>query len=274
MFMNKTDSDEDMESDDSGTDYEDHMTDVSEHSDVEGANPIDILETSGRVAGIASIPAAPSTSRGQGRGRGHLASYGLFRDQRSDSKRRSGPRHGRSHCQPECTTSNWCGRGSGFVLEQITRLVISITKYRPLQGSGPNCNGRYIPMSKFIESKKCMINVQNSDELCFAWSVLAVLYPSKIDQNKVYRYSKYTDVLNLNGLQFPLQLKDISKFEWQNPNIAVNVLYWDEESRSFTVEYLSPKHGREKRVNLMLIEDDMSHKRHYICITNTCHLVV
>ena len=54
MFMNKTDSDEDMESDDSGTDYEDHMTDVSEHSDVEGANPIDILETSGRVAGIAS----------------------------------------------------------------------------------------------------------------------------------------------------------------------------------------------------------------------------
>ena len=129
---------------------------------------------------------------------------------------------------------NWCGCGSGFMLERITRFVISITKYRPLQRSGPNCNRSYIPTPKFIESKKCTINVQNSDELCFAWSVLAALYPSKIDQNKVYRYSKYIDVLHVHGLQFPLQLKDISKFERQNPNIAENVLYWDEESCSFT----------------------------------------
>ena len=36
---------------------------------------------------------------------------------------------------------NWSGRGSGFVLERITRFVLSITKYRPLQGSGRNSNG-------------------------------------------------------------------------------------------------------------------------------------
>ena len=109
---------------------------------------------------------------------------------------------------------NWCGRGSGFVLERITRFVISITKYRPLQGSGPNSTGTYIPTPKFIDNKKCTINVQNNDGLCFAWSVLAAIYPSKNNQHKVSSYSKYIDVLTLHGLQFPLQLKDISKFEW------------------------------------------------------------
>jgi len=33
---------------------------------------------------------------------------------------------------------NWNGRGSGFVMERITRFVISITKYRPLHGSCPH----------------------------------------------------------------------------------------------------------------------------------------
>jgi len=68
---------------------------------------------------------------------------------------------------------NWSGRGSGFVLERITRSVLSITKYRPLQGSGPNSSGTYIPTPKFIQNKICAINVQNSDDRCFVWSVLA-----------------------------------------------------------------------------------------------------
>jgi len=135
--------------------------------------------------------------------------------------------------------NNWCGRGSGYVLERITRFVISVTKYRPLQGSGPDSNGTYIVTPKFIQNKKCTINIQNSDDLCFAWSVLAAIYPPKNHPDSVYSYSKYIGVLNLHGLQFPLQLKDISKFERQNLTIFVNVLYWDEESRSFTAEYLS-----------------------------------
>ena len=95
---------------------------------------------------------------------------------------------------------SWCGRWSGFALERITRFVISITKYRPLQGSGPNSTGTYIPTPKFIQNKMCAINVQNSDDRCFVWSVLAALYPSKNNQNKVSTYSKYVDVSNLHGL--------------------------------------------------------------------------
>jgi len=117
--------------------------------------------------------------------------------------------------------------------------VLSITNYRPLQGSGLNSAGTYIPTPKLIQNKKCAINVQKSDDRCFVLSVLAALYPSKNNPNNACSYSKYIDLLNLHGLQFPFKLKDISKFERQNLNISVNVLYCDEESRSFTVQYLA-----------------------------------
>ena len=164
---------------------------------------------------------------------------------------------------------NWNGRGSGFVMERITRFVISIGKYRPLHGS----NSSFVPTPKFIANKHCTVNVKNDDELCFMWAVLSALYPSKINQNNVYSYSKYRNVLNLEGLKFPLQVKDIPKFERQNPNIAVNVLYWDEHSSGFTVEYLSPERGREKQVNLLLLEDNMSSKHHYVWISDMSRLV-
>ena len=45
---------------------------------------------------------------------------------------------------------NWNGRGSGFVVDRITRFVISVVKYRPLHGS----NSSFIPTPTFIERKK------------------------------------------------------------------------------------------------------------------------
>ena len=58
---------------------------------------------------------------------------------------------------------NWNGRGSGFVMERITRFVISIAKYRPLHGS----NSSFLPTPKFVANKQCTVNVKNDDELCF-----------------------------------------------------------------------------------------------------------
>ena len=54
------------------------------------------------------------------------------------------------------------------------------------------------------------------------WAVLSALYPAMTNKNNVYSYRKYRGVLNLEGLSFPLQVKDIKKFEKLNPNIAVN----------------------------------------------------
>jgi len=84
---------------------------------------------------------------------------------------------------------------------------------------------------------------------------------------QVQRRSKF------GGVEISLQIKDIPKFERQNPHIGVNVLYWDEHGSGFTVEYLSPERGREKQVNLLLLEDDMSTKRHYVWISDMSRLI-
>ena len=141
------------------------------------------------------------------------------------------------------------------------KFTISITKFRPLHG------GTYIPTPPNIAKIHCTINVLNWDSKCFLWSTLAALYPSKMNQNKVYTYRKYENLLNMTGINFPVQTKQIPQIERQNPFLSVNVFYYDEESGDFCVEYWSPKRQREKHVNLLLLEGENG-KHHYVCITN------
>ena len=50
---------------------------------------------------------------------------------------------------------HWNSRGSGFVLEYISKFVLCISKYRPLHGS------TYIPTPQWLSKKKCVVNVKN-----------------------------------------------------------------------------------------------------------------
>ena len=68
-------------------------------------------------------------------------------------------------------------------------------------------------------------------------------------------------ILNWNGIQFHATTNQISKFEKQNPDIAVNVLFLHlgKEVRQY---YISEYNGeRDKIVDLLLIEE--WGKKHY-----------
>ena len=54
-------------------------------------------------------------------------------------------------------------RGSGYVLERVTRFVLSVARYRPLHGSS------YIKTPRFLIVKRCVVNVVNNDQMCFKW---------------------------------------------------------------------------------------------------------
>jgi len=105
---------------------------------------------------------------------------------------------------------HWNSRGSGFVIERVKKFVICITKFRPLHGSS------HIPTPKRIADKHCTVNVRNKDQKCFIWSVLASLYPTKENADRVAKYFPYEQTLNTTNLNFPLALKDIPKFEILN----------------------------------------------------------
>ena len=76
--------------------------------------------------------------------------------------------------QLSSAVENWNSRGSGFVLDRITKFVVCITKFRPMHGGSS-----YFEAPKYIKNKHCLVNIRNYDQRCFLWSVLASLYPQK-----------------------------------------------------------------------------------------------
>ena len=60
--------------------------------------------------------------------------------------------------------------GSGWAIDEVLYLKLIMAKYVPLEGS------QYINLPPKVKNSKAVINIQNDDDKCFLWSVLAHLY--------------------------------------------------------------------------------------------------
>ena len=80
---------------------------------------------------------------------------------------------------------------------------------------------------------------------------LSALYSPTHNPHRLANYIDYEHSLNVEGLNFPVETKQIPLFEILNPSISVNVLAFEESSKGFTVEYRSPEREREHHVNLL-----------------------
>ena len=80
----------------------------------------------------------------------------------------------------------------------------------------------YLPLPKELKAKWECLNIQNNDEKCFLWSILASLHPvqSRNNQFRVLKYREYERELNMSGIKYPVDKKDIGKFKHQN---SINV---------------------------------------------------
>ena len=108
--------------------------------------------------------------------------------------------------------------GSGWTLEANQALVLEMTDYQPIGGS------TYIELPKDVYYTKSIVNIKNEDQACFMWSVLASLHPADHHAERIIHYQPFKDELNLTGIEFPLTIDQIPKFERLNPDISVTVL--------------------------------------------------
>ncbi|XP_032458071.1 uncharacterized protein LOC100117886 [Nasonia vitripennis] len=140
-------------------------------------------------------------------------------------------------------------KDSGWTLKSIISLCINMKKYSPIKGSS------YIPLPKFIENKKACVNVHNNDDQCFKYAVLSSLYPSNKNASRVNQYRLHENELNFAGIEFPVKLKSIPKFEKLN-NISVNVYMLRKYGHKFEVSSCHiTTEKKEKHVNLLIIQD-------------------
>jgi len=164
----------------------------------------------------------------------------------------------------EAAVDNFNRRGSGWVMRAIDEMVISYTPWRPLQGSS------FIKTPDYIAKKRATVNIDNKDSNCFLYSILAGL---RIDDQKhsnaVEQYKRRLGEINYAGLEMPMKVTDVGKFEKLNPDISVNVFYfWDADERDggkqFCPLHVTENRNRKHHVNLLLLESEG--KTHYILI--------
>ena len=148
---------------------------------------------------------------------------------------------------------------------QYYNLELHTVEYHSLRGSS------YIELPKFLRDKKAIVNIKNEDNKCFLWCVLRALnpvdkHPDRIDKNlksKIY-------TLNMDGIEYPVSLPDINKFESLNSNISITVLSYDTWDKIYPLR-ISKHNDRTHKIKLLLIEDN--EERHYCLIQNLSRLL-
>ena len=168
-----------------------------------------------------------------------------------------------SATQINTSFENFIQRGSGWILETIDYLMLYSAVYEPIRGKS------YVPTPKAIASRRSIVNVQNEDEKCFEYSIIASQHYSEIDASNSSRpnqYDKWLGKYNFEGCSQPMNLNDIDKFE-KNNNMAINVYHIKHDGKLVTPLRITQKDVKlEKYVNLLIIEDN--ERTHYTWIRN------
>ena len=155
---------------------------------------------------------------------------------------------------------------SGWTFHSVIKLEMHTVVYKPLKG------GSYIKLPKEIATKKAVVNMKNTkDDQCFLWCILRALNPVKRDKEIIDGTLKSKiDTVNMGNIHYPVALKDVSKFEKLNSDIAVSVYTYD-ENYSVSPLQVSKHVDRPYRIKLLLISDE--NKTHYCLIENFSRLI-
>ncbi len=151
--------------------------------------------------------------------------------------------------------------GSGWIIDEIENVTLHTSVYDPIGGSS------FIHTPDWIAHKMAVVNIQNKDEKCFLYCVLAVSHPQKYNAYRASHYEQYLPELNLQDLSFPLEIGQIPKFEANNSDYAINVMRIDDdEEESFAPLYATKYRNRKHLVWMLLLDE--GEKRHYVLIRN------
>ena len=159
---------------------------------------------------------------------------------------------------------NYQKKGSGWYFKEVIRLEIHKVEYKPMRGSF------FIPLPDFIKKKNAIINIKNEDDKCFLWSVLRYLHPKEIHGERLTDLKEYENDLNFKGIDFPVKVKDITKFENNNPDLpGINVFSVNDNDKIYPLRH--NQKDCQKSIDLFLFSED--EKQHYSLIKNFSRLV-
>ena len=158
--------------------------------------------------------------------------------------------------------------GSGWVFVEVENLTLHTDIWDPLKGSS------YIDLPRELKNKNAIINMKNEDNnKCFLWCVLRALNPKDNHPERIDKDLKSKEhTLNMEGIAYPVELKDIKRFEKQNPDISISVLGYNKEEKVYPLsEYTKSKDERKHNIVLLLIKN--GENSHYCLVKNLSALL-
>ena len=156
---------------------------------------------------------------------------------------------------------NFNNRGSGWQFDRIEHLDININPFNPLSASS------YIELPGKLADKKAIINVKNeNDNECLKWAVTSAVFPAERDGERLSKQMREdSEKFDWTGIEFPVSLKQIDKFENKN-NYAINVFGYEK-----VVYPLRLSKKNEQVINLLLIANEETN--HFCWIKNMSRLL-
>ena len=156
-------------------------------------------------------------------------------------------------------------RNSKFVLYRVLHMDTDFHRLNLTWGSS------YVKLPDWLTKKKAIINPKNSEMECFKWAVIVAMKWEEIDwdHQQVSKLKRYEGEFDWSGLEFPVSLRDINKFE-RNKEIGVNILAI--ENKKIYI-YRKGK-DYDRIVNLMLIANvENPNKKHYVAVKSLSRLL-
>ena len=138
-------------------------------------------------------------------------------------------------------------KGSDFIFDGINYLYYDLNK------ESISKDGSYIDSPKWLKTKKSTINPKNNDNKCFQYAITLALNYDKIDRNpqRISKIKPFIESYNWKDIDFPSRRKDWNKFELNNNNIALNILYVPFNTKKIEIAYKSKYNlTREKQIIL------------------------
>ena len=162
--------------------------------------------------------------------------------------------------------------GSGWVFLEVENLTLHTDIWDPIKASS------YIDLPKELKNKKAIVNMKNKDNnKCFLWCILRALnpkneHPERIDED----LKNKENTLNMEGIIYPVSLKDINRFEKQNPDISISVLGYSKDEKIYPLrisKFTKVKKEDERKHNIVLLLIKDGDNSHYCYVKNESALL-
>ena len=159
-------------------------------------------------------------------------------------------------------------RGSDFVFNGINYSYYDFNRVSISKG------GSYIDSPKWFKDKKCAINQKNTDNKCFQYATTLALNFNNIDKHhqRISKIKPFINNYNWNDINFPTTKRDCNRFEVNNKNVALNILYVPFNTKKIEIAYKSKYNlVRDNQIILLMIRN--GENWHYLAVKSLSGLL-